>query len=162
MRTRQAKSNHASRASTGAFTLTEAIIAFALAAIVLVSLYASFTTGFAAVRVAREDLRATQIILQRMERIRLCTFEQALSTVTNPPAIMEYFDPQSAGNGGATYSVSYSASVPASGLPDSYRTNMLLVTVGVTWNSGNVQRSRSLKTYLARNGIEGYVYNPAN
>jgi type II secretory pathway pseudopilin PulG len=148
------------RATASAFTLTESVVAVSLAAIMFTALYACFTWGFANVRTSRENLRATQIMLKRLESIRLCSFTQLLDTNYNPTTFTDYYDPkdQSAGAGGAVYSGTYSASVPASGtLPDSYRTNMLLITVGVTWTSGNTPRSRSMQTYIAQNGIDGYV-----
>lgn len=142
------------------FTLAESVIAIAVGSLMFAGLYACFGWGFTTVRVARENLRATQIILKHMESLRLCSFTQLIDTNYNPATFKDYYDPkdQSSGAGGAVYSGTYSATVPASGtVPDSYRTNMLLITIGVNWTSGNLQRSRSMQTYVAQNGIDGYV-----
>jgi prepilin-type N-terminal cleavage/methylation domain-containing protein len=144
----------------GGFTLTESVIAIAVGSLMFAGLYACFAWGFSTVRAARENLRATQIMLKHLESVRLCTFTQLTDTNYNPATFTDYYDPkdQSSGTGGAVYSGTYSATVPASGaLPDSYRTNMLLVTIGVSWTSGNVQRSRSMQTYISQNGIDSYV-----
>jgi len=80
--------------------------------------------------------------------------------VYNPSTFTDYFDPtdQSSGGGGSTYTGSFVASLPASGtLPDSYRTNMLLVTVGISWNSYNHQHTNWMQSLVARNGMETYV-----
>jgi hypothetical protein len=125
------------------------------------ALYASFTCGFAAIKLTREDLRATQILLQRMETLRLANF----ANIQNATAI-EYYDPadQAGGGGGTVYNVTLNAAPPTKNdmpaQPVYYTNNMLLVTATATWTNGNVVRSRTMQTYSARNGIEGYVYQP--
>ncbi len=148
------------RVAKSGFTLTETVVAIALGSMMFAGIYTCFAWGFGTVRTARENLRATQIILKRMETIRLCNFTQLTDTNYNPATFTDYYDPkdQSGGMGGAVYSGTYTALMAASGaLPDSYRSNMLLITIGVSWTSGNVQRSRSMQTYVAQNGIDGYV-----
>ena len=148
------------RVSVRAFTLLEAIIALTVGGIVILALYAGFIYGFSTMQVTREDLRATEIILQRLERIRLCAFDQITNSTINPTSSTEYYDPsdQSSGGGGVAYTIAYNASVPVSGtLPDAYRTNMLLVDVSASWYSGKSQHSRSMQTYVAQNGIQSYV-----
>jgi prepilin-type N-terminal cleavage/methylation domain-containing protein len=148
------------RPNMSGFTLIEGVIAMALGAIMFAGVYAGLGWGFAIVQADRANLRATQILVKRAEGIRLCTFDQITDTNYNPATFTEYFDPkdQSGGGGGTVYSGSCSATVPSSGsLPDSYRTNMLLVTLGVSWTTGKTPHSRSLQTYVAQNGIESYV-----
>jgi Tfp pilus assembly protein PilV len=151
--------SRARRALSG-FTLMETIISLPIAGVFVLSLYGLFGLGFDVVGQSREDLRATQIMLKQLERIRVCPYNQLTNTVYNPQTLTDYFDPtdQPAGGGGAVYTVTFSASVPASGtLPESYRTNMLLITVGTTWTSGKVQHTRSMQTYVAQNGMESYI-----
>jgi hypothetical protein len=129
-------------------------------AIMLTSLYGGFASGFSTVRASRESQRASQIMLTKLESIRLCSFDQLSSTTYNPASWSEYFDPTDASNGGGgiVYTGSYTASIPAPGtLPEVYRTNMSLVTVSVSWTSGTLQHSRSMQTYAARDGIQAYV-----
>src|SRR5947209_3699810 len=116
-------------ARQNAFTLIETLIAVLVAATMLTALYASFTAGWATVKLAREDLRATQILLQRMETLRLCTF-------TNIPTATatEYYDPtdQAAGGGGTAYTVTLTTNMPTAaelrGPPIYYLTNMVKIT----------------------------------
>jgi type II secretory pathway pseudopilin PulG len=148
------------KADASAFTLVEAVVAMALGTTMLTALYGSFALGFADVQIAREDLRATQILTKRIESLRVCSFAQITNTVYNPTTFTDCYDPrdQAAGGGGTTYQGTLTASVPPVGsLPEAYRTNMLLVTAGVSWTSGKVPRTRSLRTYVARKGIEDYV-----
>ena len=159
MRILQGRAKNKRTAETG-FTLPEAMIGVLLAAMMIVALYGCFASGFSMLRVSREDLRATQIILQRMERIRLCTFDQVKDPKINPPVVVEYFDPvhETKGGGGIAYTVTFTNNYPPMGtVPLGYRTNMLLVTVSASWLSGKNKHSRSMQTYVARDGIEKYV-----
>jgi hypothetical protein len=126
----------------------------------MVSLFACFTQGFSVIGTEREDLRATQIILKQIERIRLSPYNQLTLTNYNPQTFTDYFDPadRSTGGGGTAYSGTLTPSIPAVGtLPESYRSNMLMITVGVSWTSANIQHSRSMQTYVAQNGIQSFV-----
>lgn len=150
-----AKRERTAGKTAAGFTLVETLVAMALGSVMIAALYSSFGAGFSAIRAAREDLQATQILLNRVERIRLCTWSQVTNPAYNPPVSSEYFDSD---NKRVPCTVTYKATVPPVGsLPEAYRNDMLLVTVEVTWTSGQVQHQRSLQTYVAKNGIEGYV-----
>src|SRR5215472_7102260 len=160
LRTLGAELGPRSRAASCGFTLIETAVSLPIVAVVMVSLYACFTQGFNVVGQEREDLRATQIILKQLERIRLSPFNQLTSTNYNPQTFTDYFDPadRSSGGGGTVYTGTFTPSVPAVGtLPESYRTNMLLITIGVSWTSANIQHSRSMQTWVAQNGIQSYI-----
>src|SRR5579862_5240920 len=75
----------------GAFTLAEVMISVCILAVATVSLYAGFGTGFMLVDSARQELRATQILTQKAEAIRLCTW----SSLSNCPiSFSERYDPR--------------------------------------------------------------------
>lgn len=146
--------------SVKGFTLVEAVIASSLVTIMFGALYSCFATGYGEVRTTREQLRATQIMLKCLERVRLSTFSQVTDTTINPQSYTEYYDPrdQSSGGGGVAYNVTFTPSVPpTNSLPEGYRTNMLLITVTASWNSGSLQHTRLMQTYVARDGIQSYV-----
>jgi hypothetical protein len=138
-----------------AFTLVETIVASFLAAVMLPSLYASTAAGFAMIKIARENLRATQVLVQRVEAIRLSSYNSAKGFPTNAT---EYYCASGATNnaGGVAYTVTYNWA-PNPPVNPTWGTNMALVTVSASWNSGKVQRSRSMQTYVARYGIQRYV-----
>ena len=123
-----------SQSKTSGFTLIEVMVATVLGATMFATIYAGLAWGFANVQSNRANLRATQILVKRAEGIRLCPFDQITNATYNPANFTEYFDPkdQETGGGGIIYNGFFSASVPPSGsVPDSYRTDMLLVTIGV-------------------------------
>ena len=59
------------KASLAAFTLAEVVIAVGVLGVSIISLYAGISSGFALTRSSRENLRATQIMVEQMEAIRL-------------------------------------------------------------------------------------------
>lgn len=147
-----------------AHTLPEAIIAVALVGMMLVSLYAGFSSGFAIVRSTRENMRATQILVQRMEAIRLYAWNELLYTNNfNNTTFVESYDPLGAlsGSGGGTaYSGTIQLEIPAA-LPAAYCDNMRLVTISVYWtnNIGGepFTHSRQMQSCVARHGMQSYV-----
>jgi Tfp pilus assembly protein PilV len=141
---------------TSAFTLIETIVATFLATIMLPAIYASTAAGFSMVQVTREDLRATQILLKQVEAIRLSPYKLLQDPKSYPTNFTDYYCTNGKTNG-AAYAVSYNWQPGPASLPPSYRTNVLLVTVSAAWSSGNVQRTRSMQTYVARYGIQRYV-----
>ena len=65
----------------------EVLVAVAIIGTVFVSLYLGMTQGFAIVQVARENLRATQILQEKTEIIRLYTWDQINTAGFIPPTI---------------------------------------------------------------------------
>src|SRR5215212_9097067 len=69
---------HNSRASrgTGAFSMIEALIAMAVCGLMFVGLYGGISSSFSNIRLSRDNLRGTQVLLEKMEVIRLLTWDQ--------------------------------------------------------------------------------------
>src|SRR2546428_9748089 len=83
-------------AMPAAYTLVEVIVAVLVLALMLISLYGGFSSGFAVVKLARENIRATQIMMQKMETVRLLKWSQLLDTNNFlQPAFQTYYDPSS-------------------------------------------------------------------
>src|SRR2546426_8121393 len=86
-----------------AYTLPEVMMGIIIMSIMFVTLYAGFTQGFGVVQASRENLRATQILQQHSEVIRLYTWEQ-LTNGTIPSTKTWTFYPMGApGSKGVTY-----------------------------------------------------------
>src|SRR5262245_57986046 len=58
-----------------AFTLVECLVGFAVIGIVFVSIYGALTGAAGTARDSREDLRATQILQEKIEVIRLTNWD---------------------------------------------------------------------------------------
>jgi prepilin-type N-terminal cleavage/methylation domain-containing protein len=155
----QTQSKTRTRKASRGFTLVETVVAMLVGATILSANYLSFAAGFAIVAVTREDLRASQIMIQRMEAIRLASYGQLTNAAKYPPSATQYYDEkgQTNGNGGVAYTVTHQTATALGNLPFSYRSNVTEVTVGVSWKSGTTTRTRSMRSYIARYGVENYV-----
>ena len=146
--------------SEAAFTLVECIVGLLIAAVVLTALYSSFIFAYGAVKLDREDLRATQILLQRMETLRLTSF-----SAIQGGTLTEYYDPNGQTNStcGAAYTVTVTTNTPtATDMPVQpvyYMNKMLKVTATATWTNANRLCTRSLQTYASQAGIQNYIYS---
>lgn len=141
-----------------AFTIIEVMIAMMICGIVLVSLYAGLSQGFKVTHSSRENLRATQVMLERLESIRLNTFDQLNSPgfVPTQPVLEPYYLVGSNNNGGFSYAVTvFLTNAP---MATSYSSDLKLVTVRVSWTTGGILKKREMSTLIARNGLQTYVY----
>src|SRR6266480_6807760 len=98
-----------------AFTLMEVLVVVAIIGVEFVSLYLGMTQGFGIVQVARENLRATQILQEKMETIRLYTWDQINTAGFIPPTFTAAFYP--AGSQTNTQGATYQATMTISDVP---------------------------------------------
>lgn len=142
-----------------AFSLIEALVAVAIVGVVLVSLYTGISNGFAFAKVTRENLRATQILQEKMETIRLYTWEQLNTPGFVPTNFLEGFyasGTNNNNNGGLTYTGRVViANAPVT---ENYATNMKQVSIQLSWKSGKVIRTRQMDTFSAKHGLQSYIY----
>ena len=133
-----------------AYSLVETMVATALLTSIVVGLYAAFSFGFATIKLAQEGLRADQILVQKLETLRIYDW----SKITNgylPTNITTSF---ATNGGGVIYGVSI-AVAPAP-VTESYSNQLKQVTVSLSWLSGGVNRNRSMTTLVSQNGIQTY------
>jgi hypothetical protein len=123
----------------------------------LPTLFTGLANAFSTVQATRENLRATQILVQRMEAVRLASYKTLQDPGAYPTNSTEYYCPSQTSGKGTAYTLQYNWAPGPSSLPPSYRTNMLLVTVTASWKTGNLQHTRSMQSYVARYGIQRYV-----
>jgi type II secretory pathway pseudopilin PulG len=150
-----------------AYTLVEVIVCVALIVILFVSLYGGMSTGFALTQTSRENLRATQIMLEYMEGIRLYNWDQLTQSNWIPSTFIRYYYPLANTNAGESQGLPYYGTVtivtnPVLNPTAVYSANMASVTVAVNWTNAGFPRSRTMTTYVARNGIQNYVYSGTN
>ena len=149
-----------------AFSLPEVVVAAAVLGMLSVSLLATFSTGLSIVRAGRENMRATQILLQKMETLRLFTWSQGTNATIAAPNFTDWYDPTGTNtqSGGVTYQGFFSNSAAPSSIPAAYRDNMRAATVTLYWTNypsgtnGPVVHSRQFQTYVARYGMQNYVF----
>ena len=148
------------------YTFAEVLVAAGILGFVATALYGAFSAGFCVIHTTRENLRATQILVQKMEAVRLFTWSQVADTNNYLKfSFSDKYDPLGATNncGGAQYTGYVRPSIPASGeLPEAYRTNMRTITVTLYWTNYNggkaVVHQREMQTRVARNGMQNYIW----
>jgi type II secretory pathway pseudopilin PulG len=137
-----------------AFTLAETVMAMAVIGVTVLTLYTAITTGFFSIRLARENLRATQVILEKMEVIRLLTWDQLQAGVL-PATFTVPYNPADP-NEKVKYNGAISIS-PINPATRNYHPDMRKITVTLKWTSAGMARQRELSTFIARHGIQNYV-----
>ena len=137
------------------FSLVEVTVGMAVIGTSAVALFSGFTSGFFTMQMARENLRATQIMLEKTETVRLYSWDQINTAGFIPTAFSAPYDPNST-NSGITYSGTLAITPCA--LNTSFSNDMRTVTVTLSWKTGSLNRSRSFTTYIARNGLQNYIY----
>jgi len=152
-----------SRARTGVrrrlkqsgFSLVEVTVGMAVIGTTSIALFSGFTSGFFTMQMARENLRATQIMLEKTETLRLYSWDQINTVGFIPPTFTARYDPNSTNSG-----IVYSGTIAISpcNLATSFSNDMRTVTVTLSWATGSLPRSRSFSTYISRNRIQNYIY----
>lgn len=132
------------------------MVAVGLGGIMFVSLYTGFSSGFAVVQLARENLRGTQILQEKMETIRLYTWDQITTPGFIPTNFTDVFFPGTQAVSGLIFTGKVTiASAP---ITEAYSNDLKLVTVEVNWISAKVLRTRSMSTLVSRYGLQHYIY----
>ena len=137
--------------------MIEILVAVAVLAIMFVSLYSGFSAGFAVIQLARENLRATQILQEKMETVRLYTWEQINTPGFVPTNFVDTFYVTGTNNPGG---LSYTGRVTIARAPitEGYSNELKTVKVELRWLSAGVLRNREMQTLVTRNGLQNYIY----
>ena len=138
-------------------TLVDVVMSVAIIAIMCAGLVGSLTYGFFTMGVTRENQRATQILLETTETIRLYNWDQVNSNGFIPPTFVSVYDPQApVGQQGITYYGSISTNQPSVGA--TINSNMMSMTVALNWTNRGISHHRTNVTYIAKDGLQNYVY----
>jgi len=141
--------------------MAELLVAVAVIGFLFISLFLGISFCFSVTKFERENLRATQIVLQRLEGVRLYNWNQLTNTTLNPTTFTARYFPGTATQppSGLTYNGTMTLSPVTLNPPASYSGNMQKLTVTVTWQSGPTLRTRSVSTYVALYGVQNYIYS---
>jgi uncharacterized protein (TIGR02598 family) len=138
------------------FTIVEAAVAMGVVGIVVVSLLAALAWGFKLIRSARENVRATQILQEKTEAIRLYTWDQINDHPQKfiPKTFTARYDPTNSSSG-----IIYKGKITIDPAPitEVYGNTLRQVDVEVTWDSGNIKQTRKLSTFVSLYGLQNYI-----
>lgn len=126
--------------------------------IVIVTLYAMMASGFSMVQNNRDNLRATQILINRMEGLRLFNWDQLVHSNMVPTTFTETYAPLGGTN--STGTIYYGTmTISNTSLATSYSSQMKMVTVQLNWTNGSLGHSRSMSTFVSQYGVQNYIYS---
>jgi hypothetical protein len=144
------------RALRSAFTLPEVMMAVGTGAVMFVTIYLAIAQGVVVVKNCRENLRATQILEEKAETIRLISWDQVTNNFV-PQTFTNYYDPSaSSGKQGVVYQgIMSMASAPIS---ETYASTMRQFLITVKWSSAGIQHQKAFSTFVSQFGLQNYVY----
>jgi type II secretory pathway pseudopilin PulG len=150
------KLRHANKSESGS-TLTEVIFAVTILAICMSGLMGALASGFLGMKLTRENQRATQILMEETEMLRLYNWDQINDPGFIPTHFTTVYDPQKTDGGGLIYTGTVAiTSVPFTA---SYSTNLRQLTLTLTWQSTkDILRTRTTTTLVSKDGLQNYVY----
>lgn len=143
--------------SLAAFSLMEVTMGMGMIGMVAGAMLTGISSGFFTMQMARENQRATQIMLEKVETIRLYSWDQINTTNFIPSSFTNAYDPSApSGSQGLIYNGTLTISaVP---ITTAYSADMKQVKVQLNWKTGSIPRQREFTTYVARNGLQDYIY----
>ena len=150
------------RVAEAAFTLAELMIGCAILGIMVVSLFGGISFGFSTMTLARQNLRATQIVLEKMEIVRMYSWEQVNSNGFVPTTFTAPFFPERTGSAAtANAGLTYYGSILITNvsLANTYDKDMRQVIVTLNWTNRAVPQSLEMSTYVSQYGMQRFINN---
>jgi uncharacterized protein (TIGR02598 family) len=142
----------------GGFSLVEVVMAMVILGISVVALLSGVTSGMLTMQMAQENLRATQIMVERTETLRLYNWDQLTTPGFIQTSFTERYDPSSTNSSGAGPIYTGTVAIAAVPMSTAYSAEMKQVTVSLNWTTSGINRTRSFTTYVARNGLQNYIF----
>lgn len=141
-------------------TLIEVMVGVGVMGIMMVSLYAGFAFAFSEIRLARQNVRAAQILQERMEVVRLLNWDQVVNLPGYIPTTFKA--PFYANNptNPPSDSFTYTGTVLVTNAPitETYASDLRMIRIQVSWPSGKIIRKREMTTFVSQYGMQKYVY----
>jgi hypothetical protein len=145
-----------------AAVLVEAMIGVAISALVIAAAYLGMASGFQVMQLTRDNMRATQIMLEHIESLRGNKWTRIESS---PPAdFTEYYTPAdtNAGSGtlfSGTVTVTNATLSPMPSPAPAYFADLKSITITVRWTNRlashgiNHPQMRTMTTFVTRYGL---------
>jgi len=137
-------------------TLVEVMAGVGVMGIMTVSLYAGFAFAFAEIRLSRENARATQILAERMEVVRVLNWDQVANLPGYIPKTFQAPFYAESPTGSPSDNFIYRGTVVVTNAPltESYAADLRMIQIQMTWLSGKVIRQRQMTTLVSQYGMQ--------
>jgi hypothetical protein len=121
--------------------------------------FKSIHTGMQLIQGSREDVRANQILVEKMETLRLYTYDQLTTPGFIPPTFSVAFQPFTMnGTNSSGFTFNGTITITNSPVAATYSDDLRLVTVNLTWTSDDRVHTRQISTLVGRNALQSYIY----
>lgn len=140
-----------------AFSLIEIMVALAILGVVATGFMAAFGTGFNLIKGTRLEQRATQVLLEKMEVIRVFNWDQIVTPGVIPTNFVEpFFTMGDETNTSISYRGNVSIAMPP--VSNAYSNDLRLITIDLFWTNDNRVIHRSASTFVSRYGMQQYFF----
>jgi prepilin-type N-terminal cleavage/methylation domain-containing protein len=138
------------------FSFIEVMVAVGLVSIVVAFTSTAIGFAFSLMAVSQENLRASQILQEKMETIRLYNWDQ----INTPGFVPREFKAGAHPADNDPEAMMYAGTISITNAPlnESYAPEILQVTVDIEWDSAGVTRRREMSTFVARHGLQNYIW----
>jgi hypothetical protein len=133
-------------------------------ALIMATLFAGLAVGYGAMDTFRQNLRATQILTEKTESVRLCRFDDQLLPLNNMSFQESYTYNNETSTNKLVYYGKITVASSSSVIPNnpSYQDKIKLVTISLVWTnnvgSRKVPHSRQMQTLVSYYGLVNYIY----
>jgi uncharacterized protein (TIGR02598 family) len=143
-----------------AFTLVEVMVGVGVMGMMLVTLYAGIEFGLKEMRLARENIRATQVLEEKMEVVRLFNWDQVINLPGYIPTTFTapFFANNPTNPPPGSFAYTGTVLVTAAPLTETYSADLRMIQIQVSWTSGNIVRNRQMTTFVSQYGLQKYIY----
>jgi hypothetical protein len=124
--------------------------------ITIAALCGGFSLGFRTIKLSQEDVRADQILMQKLESVRVYNW----SLITNnyiPTNFTTSFSTATGSVHGVTYDGTITVAPFSSATGESYTNTLRQITASISWFSGGLTHTRTMMTLISQNGIQTYT-----
>lgn len=130
---------------------------FFILGVTVAALCGGFSFGFNSIKLSQEEVRADQILVQKLESLRIYQFTNVNSAYI-PTNFTAYYSQSNAVHG-ITYNgtIAISPFVPSLVAPEAYSNTLKQVTASISWFSGGMNHTRTMMTLVSTNGICNFV-----
>jgi hypothetical protein len=131
------------------------MMAMGVVGVLVMALYGTMAQSVKMVRLCQENERVNQLMSEKMDTIRLYNWVQATNLNGFVPTnFIIGIDPLVTNSRAYYTGVISIAQAP---LTETYKSNLLQVTVRVDWVSGSRPQTRSMDTFIAKYGLQSYI-----
>ena len=155
------KTERGCRQRRSGFTLAEILVAIGVIGFAFATLYLTISQSFATWQRSRERMRGNQILLEKLDVIRVYNWTQINTPGFVPSTFTEYYKPPASGgaNGvGAGTVYQGTMKVTTANVSPSYSNTMRRVVATLTWQRGGITNNLQMETFVSRYGIQNFVY----